>query len=231
MRVIVSTTPKETAAEVVAQTLLKSREVPTLVLLSGGSWLAVYEILAADFLYPNQTFMMVDERYSEDKKVNNYEQLKATNFWRRASERGCKIIDTSVRVGESLAEFGARFAAALADWQTARPTGDIIALLGLGEDGHTAGIFPDTASARLDYGVDTAVFRLKNGVSLFTDRVSVSSFFLVNRVARAVVYAVGETKCQRLESVLKNQDYDPREPARIIHRLPEVSLITDCQLS
>lgn len=230
MQVIVSDTPQTATAAVVGVVLQRRRHAPTLVLLSGGSWLPVYDAIAEEAFSSNHTYMMADERFSSDEKVNNYSQLRATAWWERARANGCEIIDTSIRSEETYEAYGARFAAALAAWQTAHPTGAVIALLGLGEDGHTAGIFPGTDLAHLENKAETGLVLLPEGSTTHRYRVSVSSHFLVSRVKCAIFYAVGAGKCARLQSVLAGYSYDPTEPARVIHLLPEVSLITDCSV-
>ncbi len=55
---------------------------------------------------------------------------------------GAAHIDTLTLVDDTIDTLAARFEEGLAAWRTEHPSGIIVGLFGMGDDGHTAGIFP-----------------------------------------------------------------------------------------
>ncbi|MES2014316.1 MAG: 6-phosphogluconolactonase, partial [Patescibacteria group bacterium] len=112
-----------------------------LLLLSGGS---AFDILSYTTLPENASHMtlgVLDERFTKDPKENNFTTLKETGFFKNALQKGARTIDTSMRFErvEALAE---AMNSAWSLWIEKNSGGTILATLGMGADGHTAGIMP-----------------------------------------------------------------------------------------
>lgn len=220
MRIEHSAHPAVAAAQALSDSLSHSRG---LCLLSGGSALDVFAALPAEPLRA-VTFLLADERWSRGAG-NNYTQYAA-----RFSEHPlfANIIDSSVREGETPEEFATRLTEA---YHEARHHGEpIVALLGVGEDGHTAGIFPlpeatfATTYPDIDGYVAAHVETLPE-----PDRVSLTPYALM-QTERIVAYVVGEKK-QQIVSKLRSQPTQPHTtPATLITEHPAALLVTD-QLS
>ncbi len=93
------------------------------------------------------------------------------------------------------------------------PRFDLI-LLGLGDDGHTASLFPGTAGIRENQLWAVAV-RHSGPPAPFVDRVSFTPP-LINAAANVTFLVTGSGKAERLHQVLHDQ-YDPdRLPAQVV---------------
>ena len=88
----------EKASSYLNQILDAHSHIPTLFLASGGSSLKLLEPIV--IFPPNLTVGVLDERFSEDPKVNNFTQLAETSFFQKAQEKGAYFIDTRVQPGE-----------------------------------------------------------------------------------------------------------------------------------
>jgi len=120
----------------------KEKNIPILLLLSGGSSFETLEFISKDVLGKNITISVLDERYDPINKNNNFSQLKKLNFFKIANSAGCNFIDTSVKKGQSQKELSEYFENSLREWKKSNPNGIIFTTAGMGADGHTSGIMP-----------------------------------------------------------------------------------------
>lgn len=128
--------------------LLKCKEnrVEVLLCLSGGSALELLPNFDSDVLGNHVTIVVLDERFSKNPEINNLAQIEKTGFIEKAVKAGCEIIDTKPKNNESIEELAAGFNMALVRWIGNHPGGKIVATAGLGPDGHTSGIIPESAN-------------------------------------------------------------------------------------
>ena len=113
-----------------------------LFLSSGGSAFDVLDGIDEKVISPYLTIGVLDERFDPSNKTSNYAQLRKTAFYKRAVARGCRLIDTSTKNGQTeevLADF---YETELRSWRALHPKGIIMATMGVAPDGHTAGIMP-----------------------------------------------------------------------------------------
>ena len=206
MELHVSACPAEEAGKELAR-LANGSAGPILLLLSGGSALAILEHARIDGgKLGTATIAVLDERVSADPALNNFAQLMSRTFFADARERGAAAIDTRVLPGETPERHAERFEAALRLWKQKNPDGSVLATMGIGEDGHTAGImpFPEDREAfaalfegdRWVVGYDAGE---KNAIPL---RTTVTNAFLRTEVDAAICYAAGERKRGPLRAAL-----------------------------
>ena len=222
-----STAPAVTAGEELSTTLEHYQDKPTLLLLSGGSALSILDYVSNVVLGPKLTITTLDERFSTDLNINNFAQIKATEFYERARGHGASEIDTSISSDDSLQETGQRFEASLQDWREKHPDGIMIATMGVGADGHTAGIFPNQPS--FDYESDNWVVahELTSGANPYAKRITVTLLFLKTQVTHAIGYIISEEKRSVFDS-LQNDSFSLKElPACILKEMASVVVITD----
>lgn len=230
MEIIETQSPKEDAGKALNEALLQHKEGSVLLMLSGGSSFTILDFVSPDTLGPHVTVTVLDERYSADSSVNNFAQLEQTNFYAICIERGAQIISTKVREGESMEELRDRFDAALHKWKEQNEDGLIIATIGIGSDGHTAGIFPG------EHGVDfndsdwVVGYSVPKEVNEYTDRVTVTNTFLREYISKAVVVVLGEEKnliVTELKNGTEHIGNKYRKPMDVLLSMKEVILYTD----
>lgn len=227
--------PLRAAAERLSTYLKTAKEEGEAVLfvVSGGSALGVLdEVVIPESL--DLTVVLGDERFSTDPEVNSFSQLVATPFYEHLIERGAQVISTEVTEGEKLELAAARLEDALREWSDDHPKGQVIALLGMGADGHTVGIIPgtfDESKMREHFeGARQWVvgYQVKEGLNPYRERFTTTFAFLRERVDMAVVYAAGEAKCPALTRVHTHSTDHLKEPIQIVHTMKLVDIFTDC---
>ncbi len=215
-----------------ALTALFQHPGPILLLFSGGSLFELFTYLNGAALSQRFTIGMIDERYETDPNVNNFSQFYATAFAKVAAQRGAGFIDTKVQAGEDLESYARRMEAGWKDWAAQNPNGNIIATLGMGPDGHTAGIMPYPENKalfkRLFEDVKPWVVGYNaEGKHQYPNRATATLPFLQAKVDAAIVYVTGENKRAALERVLAATGSLAETPARIWEEMRSIQIFTD----
>lgn len=202
-----------------------------LLLLSGGSALSLLEKIDTENFGPHLTIGPLDERYYEDPKVNNWAQITATDFYKKAQSLDCQFIDTKVQLHETQQQLADRYHTALFEWMENNPTGIIIATVGIGEDGHTAGMMPMPENPKkfmtLFNGERLAVAYDAGDKNKYPMRVTTTITFF-QQINEAVVLVTGNNKKIALENLCTDDGIYAETPARIlVDILGNVSVYTD----
>ncbi|MEK7571912.1 MAG: 6-phosphogluconolactonase [Patescibacteria group bacterium] len=216
-------------------TNLHKTQQPFLLLLSGGSVFTILESLSDENFSDNATITVLDERYSTDPAVNNMAQLQQTAFYTRVNAKNTAVIDTTVRPTETKEALATRFDQALLGWRQHNPEGKIVAILGIGPDGHTSGMLPFPEDAELFVKLFENPERLvtaydADGKNPYRYRATTTNIFLRDYIDHAFVYAVGENKKEALVSIFSEEGDLPTTPARILREMKKVDLYTDITL-
>ncbi len=209
---------------------LKHERTPTLLLFSGGSALSVLEAIDPENLDSSLAIAPVDERYDPTESASNFAALMKTDFYTVAREAGVHLIDTRVRKGQTRDALADSFEKSLREWRKTNKEGIILALLGMGADGHTMGVFP-----RKEQGEFDALFNSERmivgyraeGASICPERITATFSFIKNFVDRAFVFLVGTEKQQAWTRAILNKDPTHILPINLIHSLREVEIFTD----
>lgn len=223
------------AGERLSQSLAGREEKPTLLLLSGGSSFRLLEAVDADAPEPHLTIAMLDDRASADPGVNTFAQFAATDFYAAAHARGAAFFDTRLVPGEGVRELAERYNNALLSWIADNSHGTVIAIIGFGPDGHTAGIMPfpedpQKFAALFENSSRWAVGYDAGAKSRYPLRVTVNLPFLREKVDEAIAYATGDGKRAALARVLAEDGALAETPARILREMKKVVLYTDIPL-
>lgn len=218
------------AADTVSQLLMKFKNVPVLLLLSGGSSFEMYNYVDTSNLSHKTTIGMLDERYSFEKDVNNFALLEKTEFYKKAEKQKVEFINTFPTMLETQEDLAVRFEEMLRDWRKQNHNGKIISVVGIGSDGHTSGIMPipeDKEKFVNMFESDNWVvgYNTEDRIPL-PERVTTTITFLKNEIDYAFVYISDEKKKDVLEKVLEKEKPIHEIPGRIINHMKNVQVIT-----
>lgn len=208
--------------------------------MAGGSAREVLEYINSEYLSPDITVMVTDERFTDDLEHNNFDVLQTTHFYNELTQQDAYCINTSLFAGDDIDLHAARFEKNIRDWMQDFPKGAIIGLFGIGTDGHTAGIIPGIYNdeefdkkfndgarfvATVDAG-DKNEFPLRDTVTFpFMRRIDLPLFYVKGDVEglkkNALIAAMSA-----LDSSLKVSDV----PARIMLEMKAPVVFTDIEL-
>lgn len=200
-----------------------------LFLTSGGSALKLLDYI--DKVNQAFTISVLDERFSRQSDINNFSQLTKTKFYKLAQSNGAKFISTLLTKDESLTQFAARFEIELKKWKQSNPGGVIIVTMGMGPDGHTAGIMPFPENPKLF----KQLFCVRNWVvgydaknkNEYPFRVTTSLTFLKEQVDYAVIFVLGSNKKDALEKIFNDNIKIEEIPAKVVLKMKNVSIFTN----
>jgi len=232
MRVVINSNPVRLAGEHISQIFSQAAltDRPVLFLSSGGSSLEITEYLALpDFL--DLTVGVVDERVAVGDG-NNFEALSQTDFFHRVVAGGGGFIDTKLNPEEGGQALADRFEDHLRDWFDSKTDPEVIVTMGIGADGHTAGVFPlEPELFDQVYRTDRWAVNLDVGsMSDFPDRVVTTEGFLLQKPTKTVSLVTGAGKRGALEKTLASVGSVEETPARLVKKMAEPIIFTSIEL-
>ena len=206
--------------------VINEHEGDVLCFLSGGSALAVVEYIQPMYRSECRTiFMMGDERVSGAPTANNYLQLANRYLGFRILDH---TIDTSIQPDEHVKEFAKRMNTEVETTISTANNLKIITILGVGEDGHVAGIFPMERSDFQDtYQSDQMYVPVRLDRLEFNFRASLTPEFILNKVSELFVYAAGESKTDMLYFLIGDDKATHERPAELIKQHISAHVYTD----
>ncbi len=226
MEIIAAPNTALAAGKALTELLLAQQERPVLLAVSGGSAFSLLEFVDPAALNSQLTLTVLDERFSLDPAVNNFTQLEQTKFYAFCASKKVAVIPTKVQAGESLQDLAARFGNALRTWKKQHTQGVIIATMGIGLDGHTAGIFPSQSEVDFNGDAWVAGYSLPKEMDPHRERVTVTYTFLRNYIDSAVVYAVGSDKYRLVQRLRETRAWTPAMPMTILKEMRAVTIFT-----
>lgn len=242
-----SSNPSKAAGDHINDILSTHIDKPILLMLGGGSSRDVLPYINPEYLMPEVTVTVTDERFTDDMGENNFDVLQTTEFYQNLTSADAYCINTSVVGGEvAYEEYGASEGAAIhaamfekhiRDWMNDFKTGIIVGLFGMGADGHAAGVIPgiydSTEFANRFLGEhDTAVVELDEkdpNSQLFPFRVTTTLSFM-KKVHYPVFHIKGENKRDALERALDPDTKLSDIPARIMLDMNPSVIFTDISM-
>lgn len=238
MRIHTEKEAARAAALAINKQLEESREegTPLLLMFAGGSALDTLRYLEEKHAREQVTITVVDERYSTDPHVNNFAQLSRSNFFRNAVRSGAHTIDTRVQGKEDIKHLAERFDAALKSWRREHPEGVVVAIMGIGTNGHIAGIMPHEETGQFlgrfeDRDKWVVAYRALPSQTQHIDRVTTTLSFIRFQIAHAIVYAIGQEKREALAKARSEFGMLSEVPARILQYMDNVDIYTDIEVT
>jgi 6-phosphogluconolactonase/glucosamine-6-phosphate isomerase/deaminase len=226
MEIIATDNPAKQAGEYISE-VLASYEGSVVCLLSGGSALDIIPYISkpADKPECRTIFMMGDERGSRDAKINNSLQLTTKYPDSFVSEN---LILTVPQLTENLEDFTSRISNTFSTeiYQLINPK--IIQVLGVGSDGHTAGIFPmpkEQFGSIYERDLDIVPVHLEGLKIDF--RASVTPNWIRSQPDQLIGYITGAGKKLILESLVNETKEIHERPAELIKQHQHSIVYTD----
>ncbi|MFZ1075700.1 MAG: 6-phosphogluconolactonase [Minisyncoccia bacterium] len=220
----------EGAAQALNEAFAKQAGKEFLFLSCGGSSLAILDHLDSNNFGPRSTVSVLDERYTTDPANNTFALITQTDFYKKISANGAHFIDTRVEDGESIEGLAKRFEDGLRDWR-GRTHGAVIAMVGIGPDGHTGGMMPHPDEVEFfnttfnDDAHWVASYDAKDR-NPFRLRVTTTLPFM-RTIDTAIIYMVGENKRRSLERLLADEGGLAETPCRVWKDVAGAELFTD----
>ncbi len=232
-------------AKAISAILEKEQDKDILLLLAGGSAFSVYDAILPQWISSHVTIAMTDDRFSRDMDVNNSHILQATDFYNECINADAYYISTEVWNEEKPEELAKRFEYGLRQWREEFPKGVVIAIFGIGEDGHTCGMIPCAGKSAEDAKfIGKSDDKEKTFSELFenegkwvvgyttpnneyAERITITMPFIRNNVDYAVAFISGEKKHEVFDRLIADKGSLDLTPARILRELKNVEIFTD----
>jgi 6-phosphogluconolactonase/glucosamine-6-phosphate isomerase/deaminase len=216
----------QAAGAALTEALRASLKKPSLLMLSGGSAFSLLTFVPEAVLSPRLTVTVLDERFSLEPTINNFTQLEQTEFFARCQTQGVQFISTKVFPEDTVRNVADTFERGLREWKHRNTEGVIIATMGIGEDGHTAGMFPGEYGVDFDGDAWVVGYSAPLEVNQYPERITVTRTFLKQQVTEAVVFAVGERKYQYVQEIRKGDGESRKIPAGVLQEMNSVQIFT-----
>lgn len=219
------------AAQALRRAVLQARKRPVLLLVSGGSSLCLLDFIKVP-AGVDVTVGLIDERVSERSADRNVTGLKKSRLYKASIASGrAHFIDPTPKRGESAARAAGRVARGYGAWLKEHPGGAVIGTLGIGADGHSAGIFPMPKNRsrfnRLFRGNRLFLsYHVPKRLNPHTHR-QTSTITMLEKLDYALVFALGDEKKEALQGILKRSGSLAATPARVIKRIRTAHIYTN----
>lgn len=210
-------------AETIASAIdlaLAQRDRAQIALAGGTTPRATYERLGQEHLpWERVDVLLGDERWvSEDDPASNARLLRETLLAQEPA-RQARLHPVPTQLG-SPAEGAEAYAALLAQLSAGSPPSLDLVLLGLGDDGHTASLFPGTTA------LAERLFPVTVGEGKGLPRITLTAPVL--SAARRVIFLVsGSDKRQALQRLLDPAESPQRTPARLVQPQSPIWIFAD----
>jgi 6-phosphogluconolactonase/glucosamine-6-phosphate isomerase/deaminase len=201
-----------------------------LFLIACGSSLEILKHIKPNLLSPNITISVLDERFTKDPTINGFSQLQKTSFYEDALKAKCNFIESISIDDESQTQLAERINDEITKWLIDNPNGNIFATIGIGLDGHVAGIMPCSNESSLSNLLSKNIHIVPVNVgkkNKYALRVTPTLKFIKEHIDKAIVYIVGKDKRSAFIRI-----FDPNEnifttPAKILLEMRNVSMFTN----
>jgi 6-phosphogluconolactonase/glucosamine-6-phosphate isomerase/deaminase len=241
-RLIISDTPAKEAGEHISD-IIQEHIGDVVCLLSGGSALEVVEHIrpGKKCFHQNCTgklcektecrtiFMMGDERGSREPDVNNFLQLK--NLY-PGHPVLTMTLETVPLVNESIKDFSIRIEEKFFSTLTQLHNPKILYVLGIGTDGHVAGIFPGEIDwFRKTYQEDLTYVSVHQEGLTIDSRASFTPTWILQNANELIGYAVSQSKKEILTKLNTEDKKLNERPAELLKLHARSTVYTDQDVS
>lgn len=210
----------------------------TLILLSAGSWIQVYEHvskLPEELDCSSITIGLVDERWVPYVHENRNEgQIRNTKLVQSLEHRGALYIPMIHDIKSDVNLNASQISQVYTDMKN--EGSNVFITIGIGTDGHIAGILPTPEKSSFDRRYQTPApvvyyeVRPEETANPHRQRLTITPDF-IRSADDVIVYAIGVGKQSALERLQRGNEQINAFPAQILSGLQEkVTLYTDLEI-
>ncbi|HSX33609.1 MAG TPA: 6-phosphogluconolactonase [Candidatus Saccharimonadales bacterium] len=215
MQLIKTSSPESAVKQLVAKLdAALSHHTHVVWFLSGGSALPIAVQVMAQLTQDlsKLTIMQIDERFGPvGHKDSNWQQLQDAGFEARGAR--CQPVLTGLPLEETVARYQSLMHQALQDGA------QLIGLFGIGADGHTAGLLPDSSALNETSQLVTSY----QGPDFMRITLTIPA---ITQFGVAVAQVSGAAKLPTLRDL--QTDLPPsQQPAQILKRIPKCYIYND----
>lgn len=219
--------PEREAGEFLGREIA-DEQVPLLLLVAGGSARRALPYIQVPSRTAHLTVTTLDERCTNNANDRNMDTLMQTPFYQACSMGGGSTISLSFDTEENCAQAAASFERSLSAWKDTHPNGSVVTLMGIGTNGHIAGIMPGRAASEPFRERLVVYDEVLPELDPFPKRITVTTRFLREWVNRAVVFVAGREKAPIVRHLAAGAAHDGLAvPACVLRHLPQVIVFTD----
>jgi 6-phosphogluconolactonase len=217
VKIIPSANPNQEAADLLQEALL--RHPNALLLLSGGSASRVYELVSPANLPPTLVVGLVDERFgTPDHESSNLNGIKKSGII--TALEAARVTFQPILHGQSRQQEVESYE----QWLNKHYDRPWILILGIGPDGHTAGMLPDTDAARFHATFSAGLVAGYDNTGPYPSRITLTIPAL-QHATEVIVIAADKSKRPVIDRLASDQQIAENEmPAVVLRALPNVSI-------
>lgn len=213
----------------ISKLLFLLKDVQVLLFVSGGSSLTVLPYTENED-YSHVTISVLDERFGKTNENNNFSQLKLLPWSDYFLKKGGKFISTKILKGDTQKKLAERFEKEIENWMNINKKGKMIALFGMGSDGHTAGIFPFPEDSEMF----NKIFDSKNIIAsydaaeknIFPNRITTTNA-IFKKIEIGFAFICGEEKRKALNDFKENNKKSNELPIMFLKSIKKIKIVTD----
>lgn len=208
-------------------------DVPQLLLSAGGSALQVFNSDLDWGETGKLSTTVLDERLTNESTARNYDRLQETEFISHCDGlQWCSIMNPWPPEPESPEDTARYWEHKLRGWFRGHEDVRVTALVGVGQDGHIAGIFPNQKhdfTGQYDTQQWVVGYQVDDQDREFPTRMTVTPHFIRNQMDQTVVYAIGARKRDVLRKLVSEKTPPHKQPAQLLKNIP-TTVVTDQSL-
>ena len=220
------------SGEALNKILADGSDRATLLMLSGGSSFKILDSISEENMSESLTVSMLDERFSQDQKINNFNQLQETEFYKTALSKDVNFFGTSPRNIDTSKSLQERWENNLHRWADTNREGKIIATFGMGPDGHIAGIFPypeDKEKFKKLFLGESWTVSYTTDKHQYAERLTTTPAFF-QRIDSAIIFITGQEKKPAFDKLVSKSASIEELPAMLLHDLKNAEVFTDIKI-